>query len=75
MLKCETNNSDIEFDIQQEAEIKLHMHNTTTQFEHGQWFVTCLDCGLSWSVNDAENNWGFYYQFDCLSTSDDKICE
>lgn len=28
--------------------------NLQTNFEHGQWFVTCLTCSRQWSVNDAE---------------------
>lgn len=25
-----------------------------TDFEHGQWWVTCVPCGAQWSVCDSE---------------------
>jgi hypothetical protein len=31
-----------------------HSTAKTADFEHGQWWVTCLPCGAQWSVVDEE---------------------
>lgn len=28
-------------------------HHVSADFEHGQWWITCKDCGGQWSVADA----------------------
>lgn len=44
----------------------------SVDFEHGQWFITCLDCGAQWAANEAENRSGEeYYHFDRISFGDE----
>jgi hypothetical protein len=31
----------------------LYTHSCQTDFEHGQWWVTCPACGAQWSVVDS----------------------
>jgi len=74
MLKCEnlkTNPQDIINEFKDSAEGQQHENTFSADFEHGQWFVTCLSCGAQWSVNDAEGRDGEYYQFDEVSSGDE----
>jgi len=74
MLKCEnpkTNYQDIIEDFKVSDEGLQHESNIAADFEHGQWFITCLSCGAQWSVNDAEGKDGEYYQFDQVSNGDE----
>lgn len=73
MLRCEnvaTNKTDITNEFNDSEDGQLHMR-TAADFDHGQWFVTCLDCGAQWSVNDAEGRDGEYFQFDMITNGDD----
>lgn len=58
-LLCEANTPKVERIIrgafEDSDEAKAHEDKPfETDFEHGQWFVTCRACGAQWSVNDAE---------------------
>lgn len=44
--------ADIEAWLTDEEETS--QHRTAVHYEHGQHWVTCTDCGASWSVADAE---------------------
>lgn len=37
----------------------LHLH---IDFEHGQHWVTCRDCGAQWSANDSNEPHGFSFE-------------
>ena len=74
MLKCEnpkTNPQDIISEFKDSDEGLQHESNIAADFDHGQWFITCLSCGAQWSVNDAEDRSGEYYQFDQVSSGDE----
>jgi hypothetical protein len=48
-----------------------HEPNMVANFEHGQWFVTDLVSGASWSCHDAETELGAeYIDFDQISHGD-----
>jgi hypothetical protein len=55
-LKTETNTVAIERRVMAVAATKLNQthHHLSVDFEHGQWWVSCVDCGAQWSVVDAE---------------------
>lgn len=81
MLKCETNTPEVEaevkaaFESYNEHELNQVHGRIQADFEHGQWFVTCVDCGAQWSVNDAEGP-GSYDGFDFERiTEGDYYCE
>ena len=74
MLKCEnpkTNSQHTIEEFKDSDEGLQHESNIAADFEHGQWFITCLSCGAQWSVNDAEGRNGEYYQFDLVSNGDE----
>lgn len=58
MLLTETNTPKVASLIRVEAmsseSLSLHGSNLNTTFEHGQWWLTCADCGAQWSVSDAD---------------------
>lgn len=46
-------------------------HVPTANFDHNQWYIICLDCGASWSVNDAETQEGEeYFSFEQIDEGD-----
>lgn len=60
MLKCETNSPEIEKEICEQFQEEMGQHKRVqADFEHGQWFVTCVDCGAQWSVNDSSDGFDF----------------
>ena len=72
--KCEnpkTNPQHIIEEFEDSEEGLQHDNNIAADFEHGQWFITCLSCGAQWSVNDAEGRDGEYYQFDQVTVGDE----
>lgn len=65
MLKCEDRSvetRDAIIEAARQAYIQPP-HRCEFIFEHGQWYVSCLDCGAQWAVNDAEGP-GSYNGFD-----------
>ncbi len=54
MLLTETNTRKVEQLITAAVTEALGIARFTTDFEHGQWWVTDLDTGAQWSVCDAE---------------------
>jgi hypothetical protein len=84
-LKCETNTPEMgsRVRVAAKAHDALESHGFTAaddaafqvDFEHGQWWVTCLPCGAQWSVNDAEGS-GTVDGFDFEEVSaGDGFCE
>lgn len=74
MLNCEnpnTNYQDLVCEFEDTDEGLQHCGGFSADYEHGQWFITCLSCGAQWSVNDAEGRDGDYYQFDEISAGDE----
>lgn len=55
-LLTETNTIAVERQVMALAAKRLNQvhHHLDVAFEHGQWWVTCKDCGASWSVVDVE---------------------
>lgn len=54
-LKTETNTPEMEERIKKAfQDSPLYTHGCDAAFEHGQWWVTCWNCGAAWSVVDAE---------------------
>lgn len=51
-LLTETNTPEVEAEVLAAAGA-LMPHDLGADFEHGQWWVTCLDCGRQWSVVDC----------------------
>ena len=79
MLRCQTNTPKMEAEVMAAAsdspEVgKLHK-NLDTAFEHGQWWVSCVDCGASWSVNDCQKEGVDYFGFEEVSHGDDSCYE
>lgn len=56
-LKTETNTPEMEERVLDAANASAlgdsHKHGLASAFAHGQWWVTCVDCGAQWSVVDA----------------------
>jgi hypothetical protein len=56
-LKTEQNTPEIEDEVHEAASVsdRTSGHaDLQADFEHGQWWITCVDCGAQWSVVDAE---------------------
>ena len=52
-----------------------HHHHLNVDFEHGQHWLTCTDCGSQWSIIDAEGP-GTICGFDFEQVSDgDGSCD
>jgi len=67
MLRTEDNSIETEMDITAWAEDEFGEEHKRldVHFEHGQHWVSCLDCGASWSVcdhEDAKGNEGFVFE-------------
>jgi hypothetical protein len=72
MLMCETNTKLTENNILDEfKDLSSCHHDISTYFEHGQWWVTCLDCGASWSVNDCETDGIDCFSFERIDQGDE----
>jgi hypothetical protein len=73
MLKAETNKPSVYRSILKSARKSLKPHKPLqADFEHEGWFITCVNCGAQWSVNDAQNiNGEFYFQFDEITNGDE----
>lgn len=73
MLKTETNTPEMEQKTIRAAIRKLQPphHHLNVTFEHGQWWTACADCGASWSVNDAEYEGNFYFDFEEVDHGDE----
>jgi hypothetical protein len=70
-LRCETNTAEVEYDVVLSFDLAVDgIHYPQADFEHGQWFITCLDCGGQWSAVDA----GAGYDFERV-TDGDGFCE
>jgi len=52
MLKTETNTPEMEHRVINAFPFDEH-RAVAAVFEHGQWWITCNDCGGQWSVVDA----------------------
>lgn len=74
MLNTETNTVAMEQDVQSafvhHAYHRAH-RRVQTDFEHGQWWVTCLDCGMQFSVVDTDKS----FDFENVTGSDELLCE
>jgi hypothetical protein len=74
-LKSETNTQAIEQEIMAAAITKLQPlhHHLNVDFEHGQWWVTCLDCGAQWATVDCQagENGPEYFDFEEASEGDE----
>jgi hypothetical protein len=46
----------MERQIKSDAVATFPNHDITTDFEHGQWWITCLSCGAQWSVHDLNQH-------------------
>jgi hypothetical protein len=56
-LLTETNTPEVEAAVLAAAELALRnglCGGFGADFEHGQWWVTCLECGRQWSVVDCD---------------------
>lgn len=62
MLRTEQNTRAVEQDIEYAVTDELGIARFTTDFEHGQWWVTDLDSGAQWSVCDANTPSGFCFE-------------
>ena len=74
-LLTETNTNEIRERNSQEAEQAIgdeHKRNDV-HFEHGQHWVTCLDCGAQWSVCDVsdEADGDALFTFEMVSDGDE----
>jgi len=70
MAKCESDFPEEEAEIEAtfEAWDDLHRHpRTQINFEHEQWWVTCLHCGAQWSVVNTNDG----YDFEEVTPSDE----
>lgn len=60
MLNTETNTPAMEARVLEAFELSPYCgggpfaHTPCADFEHGQWWITCIGCGAQWSVCDAE---------------------
>lgn len=57
MLKTETNTLEVSKQIHglfDSENLEIH-HRLSSHFEHGHWWITCLDCGMAWAVVDVED--------------------
>lgn len=57
-LKTETNTLAMERRVMKAATLSYQLSSAghrklSVDFEHGQWWVTCVECGAQWSVVDA----------------------
>jgi len=55
MLLTETNTRAVERRIRKAAHARFGRRRIQTDFEHGQWWITILDTGAQYSVEDAES--------------------
>lgn len=53
-LKSRTNTPENDTDVQTLFSGLAPHTNLSTVFEHGNWWITCNDCGAVWAVHDAE---------------------
>lgn len=54
-LLCEQNTQELEKEIDELLQDdRFEDHKAESFYEHGQWFITCLNCGRLWSVVDVE---------------------
>lgn len=68
-LQCTQNTPEVHRKILEQASDKFGPRHGKMQadFEHGQWFITCVDCGRQWSVNDGE----IFFVFEEVSHGDE----
>lgn len=79
MLRCENPSAAVETTVLSAARScfgDLHEGETlSADFEHGQWWITCVPCGAQWSVNDASGPGSFAgFDFERV-THGDGSCE
>jgi hypothetical protein len=72
MLKCETNTTAVRKHVIRAARHTLGAlhHKQSIFFEHGQWWVSCMICGASWSVVDAQQNRVDFLDFEEVAHGD-----
>jgi hypothetical protein len=72
-LRTEQNTPEVETDIADAASAALcPPHRAfSVDFEHGQHWVTCLDCGAQWSAIDSNDPNGFAFE---QVTEGDEYC-
>ena len=59
-LLTEQNTPEVESLVREAFENSdLYTHTCETNFEHGQWWVTCCYCGAAWSVVDTNKGLDF----------------
>jgi hypothetical protein len=59
MLDCEKNTPEMEHEVINAFPHAEH-RAIDAAFEHGQWWISCCDCGGQWSVCDSSR--GFDYE-------------
>jgi hypothetical protein len=52
-----------------------HPNRLQVDYEHGGWFVTCLDCGAQFSAHEAEKNGEDTYDFDEVTHGDESCLD
>ncbi len=76
-LKTETNTVAMERRVKAAARAALQSegHRPTVDFEHGQWWVSCSDCGGQWSVVDQQGGGDVDgFGFEQVTEGDDESC-
>ncbi len=77
MLRCEIQTAEVEaeiFSALDKCYITVNHNRLSCDFEHGQWFVTCLHCGSQWSVNDCDPGIDGF-DFEQISDGDESCLE
>ena len=71
---CTTNTPEIKMKVLSFANRDLSGEGRLqADFEHGQWYVTDVDSGAQWSVNDAEDKNGkFFFFFEQITEGDEE---
>lgn len=77
MLKCETNTAKVEKEVMAAAAKRLNQvhHHLSAAFDHGQWWMSCLDCGASWSVVDCQRDGVDYLDFEAIDDGDESFLQ
>lgn len=75
-LKTEQNTAEMEHRILEAGEVSSsingHTRDFSADFEHGQWWLTCLNCGAQWSVVDASGGSSLDgFDFELVSEGDE----
>jgi predicted cupin superfamily sugar epimerase len=73
MLMSERNTPATEKRVLRAARYRLGAGHYQADFEHGQWWVTCLSTGAQWSVVDCQTQNGVdYLDFEQVSRGEEE---